>query len=323
MLRTVKTLGCLALLAFGLQSARGFALLGPVETWQTLVLGYTRITEIAYPDNLWTLFEPDFSFGPKNIDEFYRWTTPTVYYTYDPSFLVYFQEEGTKAVDSAFAILNQITNVDAFSPDFSEVPIDEIRQNYTASALHLFDLKSAALEMVLTRLGLADPQRWTFTLKERLLLPGAQCPLYDFTVIQRNFDPVTHSYSKYVNGNLYTYQIVISCPPAFDITYTEPILVDPLDTYWTAVASPKVSYPNISYYGYFHSSLTRDDIGGLNYLYSTNQVQVETASPDSLLFQTNLTPTLLVSSNLTLLAAQALSNDAPTLQALFPGLVII
>jgi hypothetical protein len=38
---------------------------------------------------------------------------------------------------------------------------------------------------------------------------------------------------------------------------------------------------------------------------------------------TNTTPTLLITSNLTLLASQALTNDAPTLQALYPNLVIL
>jgi hypothetical protein len=323
MLRTVKTLGCLALLAFGLQSAKGFALLGPLEAWQTAPLGFQRMIEIAYPGDLWTIFRPDFTFAPKNIDEFYRWTAPTLYYTYDPTFLGYFQAEGVQAVDSAFAILNALTNVDSYSRDFSEFPLDEARFNYTASALHLFDLKSATLEMVLTRLGLADPEHWTWLVKERVLPPGAQCPLYDFTVVQRNFDPVALTTSKYVNGNLYTYQILITCPPAPDLSYAQEFLVDPLDTYATAVASPKVSNPNILYYGMFHSGLTRDDIGGLHYLYSTNRVQVEPSPPDALLFQTNLTTTLLVSSNLALLAAQSLTNDAPTLSTLFPGLVVI
>jgi len=323
MLRTVKTLGCLALLTLGLQSARGFALLGPAESWQTVNLGYTRIVEVAYPGDLWLVHEPDFTFTPKNVDEFYRWNVPTLYYAYDPSFAGYFKAEGIQAVDSAFAIMNGLTNVDGYSSDLSDVPLDEIRLNYTAASLHLFDVKSATLEMVLTRMGLADPERWTFTIKERILPPGAQCPFYDFTVIQRNFDPLTLAASKFVNGQLYTYDMLISCPPAFDISYTTPFLIDPLDTDFTAVASPKVSYPNIGYYGYFHTSLTRDDVGGLRYLYSTNRVQVESASPDAFLFQTNLTATLVVSSNLTLLAAQAITNDAPTLTTLFPGLVII
>ena len=323
MLRTAKNLGCLALLALGLQSAHGFALIGPLETWQTANLGYERMVEIAYPGDLWTIFRPDFTFSPKNIDEFYRWTCPTLYYTYDPTFLGYFQAEGVQAVDAAFAILNAVSNVDAYSSDFSEVPLDEARFNNTASALHLFDVKSATLEMVLTRLGLADPEHWTWAVKERVLPPGLQCPDYDFTVVQRNFDPVGLTTSKYVNGNLYTYQILITCPPAPDLSYAQPFLIDPLDTYATSVASPKVSNPNILYYGMFHSSLTRDDIGGLHYLYSTNRIQVEPSPPDALLFQTNLTTTLLVSSNLTLLAAQALTNDAPTLQTLFPGLVVI
>src|SRR5262249_48345874 len=142
----------------------------------------------------------------------------------------------------------------------------------TARALHLFDLKSAALEMLLARMGLADPERFTWTLRARSLQPGASCPLYDYTVIQRNFDPITFQPSKYVNGNLYTYQILQLCPPPagpLDRSEAREFLVDPLAIVQTAVASPKVSFPDVNYYGVFHTGLTRDDAGAIRYLYSS------------------------------------------------------
>jgi len=93
--------------------------------------------------------------------------------------------------------------------------------------------------------------------RSRQLLPGAQCPVYDYTIIQRNFDPLSLAPSKYVNGNLFTYQILQLCPPGFpDRADALEFLVDPLDTYQTAVASPKVTFPNILYYGMFHTGLT-------------------------------------------------------------------
>ena len=220
-------------------------------------------------------------------------------------------------------MLNSLTNVDYYSPGLTEFPLDEMRQNYTANSLHLFDLKSSALEMLMPRIGLADPENWVWSIRERIGIPGTTCPIYDYTIIQRNFDPLTIAPSKYVNGNLFSFQFLIFCPPGFESEDPVEFLIDPEDTYRTALATPKLTYPNLSYLGYFHAGLTRDDMGGLRYLYSTNRVAEEFAMPDATLFQTNYTPTLLVSSNLTILAAQALTNDAPTLAGLYPGLTII
>ena len=48
----------------------------------------------------------------------------------------------------------------------------------------------------------------------------------------------------------------------------------------------------------------------------------ESPGPTSLSLITNTQPQLLYSSNLTLLASQALTNDAATLQGLYPGLIV-
>jgi hypothetical protein len=324
MLRFVKTLVCLALLTLGLRSAYGFALVGPKEAWQVENIGYTLLSEIDYPSGPWNnLRGPEWTFAPKNYNEWYRWSTPVLYYTYSPTFVQYFQQPGIDAVDSAFKILNSIPNVDTLSQNLTEYPLDEFRENYTANSLHLFDLKSATLEMMMPRMGLADPEYWTWCIRTRIPIPGLPCPFFDYQVIQRNFDPVTIAPSKFVNGNLFTYQFLIYCPPAFDRQDPVEFLIDPEDTYRTAVATPKIGIPNILYMGYFHVGLTRDDVGGLRYLYSTNRVAQEFSPPDAAQFQTNYTPTLIVSSNLTILAAQALTNDAPTLSGLYPGLVIL
>src|SRR5439155_20376259 len=99
--------------------------------------------------------------------------------------------------------------------------------------------------------------------------------------------------------------------------------VDPLATYQTAVASSKITYPNVQFYGMFHTGLTRDDVGGLRYLYRTNNMNVEVAAPGALLFATNFAASqLLFTSNLTELVSASITNDAATLAALFPGLII-
>src|SRR5262249_50254669 len=150
-----------------------------------------------------------------------------------------------------------------------------------------------------------------------------QCPDYEYVVVQRNFDPVTLMPSKFVNGNLFTYQITQYCPPLFDWGEAVEILIDPIDTYKTAVASPKVTFPNVNYYGMFHSTLTRDDVGALRHLYSTNTIHVEPSATNVLQFVTNNLTALLFSSNLNAFASQALTNDAPTLQGLYPNLLIL
>jgi len=323
MLRLAKTFGWLAVSVLAFQSASAISFWGPKEGFESDNNGYDRMYEIAYPANSWILFTPEFTYAPHNLQEEFRWNVPVLYYTFDASFLEYFGSNGVAAVDSAMRILNSLPKASDMSSDLSEFPLDEAHFNFSGNALHLFDLKSAALEMVLSRLGLADPERWTWCVRSRQLLPGAQCPVYDYTIIQRNFDPLSLAPSKYVNGNLFTYQILQLCPPGFpDRADALEFLVDPLDTYQTAVASPKVTFPNILYYGMFYTGLTRDDAGSIRYLYHTNNVNQEVTAPDVQLFQTNFNAQLLVSSNLTLLQAQALTNDAVTLAALYPNLVI-
>ena len=140
-------------------------------------------------------------------------------------------------------------------------------------------------------------------------------------MIQRNFDPVTLAPSRYVNGNLFTYVIDQSCSP--DFGDADEFVVDPTGMYLSAVASPKISYPRTPYYGYFHTSLTRDDVGGLRYLYRASNKNVEAAGAGTLTYVTDTTQTnLLYTSNLTTLASQALTTNAAALQALYPDLSI-
>src|SRR5689334_3764768 len=154
----------LALIAAWIQSACGFALLGTKEAWQDDAIGYNRLLVIDYPQVSYFLTTaPEWTHAPHNLGEEYRWSVPVLYYTYDPSFLNYFGARGAAEIDSAFAILNNLKNVSDYSSDLSEVPLEEFRVNFTAQAFHLFDLKSAALEMLVTRLGCADPERWTWT----------------------------------------------------------------------------------------------------------------------------------------------------------------
>ncbi len=90
-------------LAFGLQSASAFSLLGPIanasDSWQISSIGYAIQGDIG---------------APKNIGEEYRRNTPFMYYACDATFYDYFYTNGVSAVDQAFAVFNALTNVDNY-----------------------------------------------------------------------------------------------------------------------------------------------------------------------------------------------------------------
>ena len=306
MLRIAKTFGCLALLAFGGQLASGYSLLGPgpnePDTWQVPEIGYMIGGDIG---------------TPKNIGEEYRWNTPFVYYGFDQSFQDYFGSKGVAAVEQAFAVLNGLTNFSKYSADLSEVPLETARVNYRAQALHLYDLKTVALFLVVEELGLTEPDRYVWTLRNRVC---TACPECSYSVIKRNFDPVNWEPSSYVNGTLYSYVIREICSGGPPVAWTDPFTVDPL-----AFNSYPVTSMGSWGYGQFTTGMTRDDVGGLRYSYRTNNVNWESMSSDSTFYYTNTSggQQLLITSNLTLLAAQALTNNAASLQSLYPDLNIV
>ncbi len=255
--------------AGAVQSAPAFSLLGPYEAYQVAEIGYNP-------------FGFDIG-GPMNLGEEYRWNIRTITYGFDESFLNYFGQRGVDEINKAFAILNNLPAFSSMSSNLAEFPTDTRRSNYRASALRLQDLKSATLGMMTEELGLASPERYAWTLRDRRVIGNV--PYY--LVIKRNFDPVTWAPSSYVNGVLYTYAILlISDPPAWDAVE---IPVDPLAFGFTAVASDIGSLittasgtgatgPGLGW-GEFYVGLTRDDVGGLRYLYRPNNYNVENLIP--------------------------------------------
>ncbi len=310
MLRFAKTIGCLALLALGWQPAFGFSLLGPAanapDDWQVPEIGYNLADDIG---------------APKNLGEEYRWNTPFIYYAFDQTFLDYFGSNGVWAVEQAIAVLNGLTNFSKYSAGLTEVPLETRRLNYRAQALHLFDLKSVALYLTTEELGLTKPDQYVWTLRSRETQPGLSCPWMWYTVIKRNFDPVNWQPTSYINGTLYSYIIREICSGGPPLAWTDNFSVDPL-----AVESvPLMSLRSALSHGLYLTGLTRDDVGGLRYSYGTNNINWESMSSDTVMFYTNVAggQQLLITSNLTLLAAQALTNNAAALQTLYPGLSIV
>src|SRR5262245_13131240 len=102
MLRTVKRIFWLLVLALGSQSVFGYALLGPFPSGTGVPDGYQQ--------QVITYQTPADVGGPKNLGEEYRRNIPVIYYTMDANFFDYFGSNGAVAIDQAFAVFNALTN---------------------------------------------------------------------------------------------------------------------------------------------------------------------------------------------------------------------
>ena len=316
----IKCFLCVGGLALGLQTAWGFALLGPNpgvlagsgDAWQTVEIGYDLeyLNSVPAGGGVWL---GDIG-GPKNIGEEYRRNVPVLYYAYDASFGGpddgFFGAEGEAAVDEAFGIMNGLPNADNIDP--SQFPFQSQTFNYQARGAYLTDLKSVSLHLLVEQLGLTEPERYTWTLHERYTIAGTlPCPeLQGYLVVQRNFDPTPSplnqvQYSTYVNNVLYSYFIMDDCgkhgPDWSAITVPRP--PDALATIYTAVAANNeagswtdelatdpatgpfhyLNYGGGLQIGGFYTGLTSDDVGGLRYLMRTNNINYESPATGSIL----------------------------------------
>ena len=340
MLRLIKRFSVLVLFAVFAPTAWGFALLGPLpatpnepDGWQQPVIDY----------GINVLFGVGFTpGGPKNLGEEYRRNTRVMYYAYNVNFLDFFGTNAATSIDGAFDIFNALTNVSSYSSDLSEFPLNTKNINYTAQSLGLTDMKSFTLGVLADQMGLADPVRYAWTLRERN--PGPACPFTaTYRVIQRNFDIVSSplnqvQYSPYVNDTLYSYHIFENCTGPNPLAGTIPFTVDPYADAYTPVASFNTTFIDE---GAFYTGLTRDDVAGLRYMWSSNNVNMETAAfianngPNvntatgnsgvgaALLLTTNNLPQQVITTQpLSDLLTAAQTNTPAGLQALFPGLII-
>ena len=333
------------------------------DTWQVPTLGYGLGYSEPYLIPGGDVWLGDIG-GPKNYQEEYRRNVPVLYYAYDDNFSGltgegWFGQAGENAVDQAFAIMNGLTNLDSYSSDLHEFPFQSQSLSPTAQNLFLTDLKSVTLHLLVEQLGLTEPERYTWTLHNRYAAPGSILPCPEnmgYLVVQRNFDPVPSplnqtQYSPYVNNVLYTYYIEDDCdhhPPAWSAV-TVPRGDDPTAQIYTAVAANNyagsynlsdltpsaLSYSEFGYIGGlqvggYYTGLTRDDVGGLRYLMSTNNVNYEAPALGSALIsaaavgQTNYSSQMLLyTSNYNAFWGSARTNSPATLSNLFPGLVIL
>ncbi len=211
-----------------------------------------------------------------DIGEEYRLNVPVVYYGFTPDFLNYFGEKGVAEIDKAFKIINETPS--ASNVDLSDFPFTSQRVNHRAAALGLVDLKSTALSVMMHEMGLGSPVRWVYTLRSRWI--GAGGAPTNYYVIRRNFDPVTWRVTSYINGQLWTYPLVTDVSDSESFVFTEP--VDPLafSGYMNAPVASMGS--GMLLFGGFWTGLTRDDVGGLRYIYRANNYNVENIPTNAL-----------------------------------------
>ena len=281
------------LILFGLligtgHTVKAFSILGPFTSWQTATLNYdSPFTSISRQGDLG---------GPMNLGEEYRWGSPVVVYGFDSTFVEYFGQQGVAAVEAAIKILNDLPATTQMSANLSEFQSNTTRFNYTAQQLRLRDIKSLTLSIMLQNLGLACPERFAWTLRQQIPIPNTTPTQYYYMVVPRNFDPITHLPSPYVNNTLYTYQIlkVSSAPDTWDCQELAVDVGNPnVSVIATAglqagVVDPRVTqqvYGNLSFvqagFGLYYTGLTRDDVGAIRYMYSPSNINWQSAPAGS------------------------------------------
>lgn len=244
--------------------ASAFSLMGPFASWQTAAIGYNLPLDVG---------------GPMTLSEDYRITVPVLNYGFDGTFLSFFGANGVAAVNAAMGILNAVPAASAMTASLTEFPLQAIGPaNATAANLQIRDLKSAALSTVLGQMGLASPERWTYTLRDRTVVNNTT----NYTVIQRNFDPISLLPNNIVNGVLYTYTVAEPLLPGNFADAVETRVSGNINN--ISVASVDEGGGLLA--GQFFTSLTRDDYGALRYLLRFNNVNTETLDANVTLVDT-------------------------------------
>ncbi|HZR21365.1 MAG TPA: hypothetical protein VFE51_29050 [Verrucomicrobiae bacterium] len=206
-----------------------FALIGPFADWMDVTNDFRHSGDIG---------------GPMEIDEAYRWNVPIVTYGFDQSFLDYFGSNGVWAAEAAIQIINDLPPASVLT--LTNYPTHSQQLNYTANAEGLWDLKSATLAALIEQLGLAQPTRytcsvrqWDDSLKGFVNVIAAGPPWPAGTVAERNVDPMTLRPSYYVNDVLYAAFIqywTVGTSSVPSLVRTVPFPVDPTDNSFNAVA---------------------------------------------------------------------------------------
>ncbi len=279
--------------------ATAFSLLGNFDArYQTADIGYGV-------DGIISSRETDLG-GPMNLNEEYRWQSPVLVYGFDTTFKEYFGPAGVAAVEAAIKVFNDLPKASSMSTALTEFPLETSRYNYTAQQLQILDIKSLILSALLEQVGVACPERYTYTLRSRLPVAGGTD--FAYVVIQRNFDPVPlnpmapahlwkYAYSPYVNGTLYTYVIRDwrTRNGIAEFWDAQEIAVDVANPHVSVAAYASLQLgltdPRVQNQvygsalspgaGLFFSGLTREDAGALRYMLHPGRTNVEFSPPFS------------------------------------------
>ena len=188
-------------LALGTWNGRAFSLLGPFEPWMQQTNDLRQQGDIG---------------GPMCISNAYRWNVPVVTYGFDPSFINFFGTNGVAAVENAIQIINNLPAASDITA--TNYPLNTTRGNAVAGGQYLFDLKSVTLSLLLEQMGLAQPTRYIYVLKQwnPVFSPSpswsTDWPDWVFPdyISERNFDPQTLEPTNDVNDQLYAAYIQTS-----------------------------------------------------------------------------------------------------------------
>jgi hypothetical protein len=272
-MRLIKKLTVLVLAVCAVQTAFGFSLLGQYKGYQVPALGYNLTGDIG---------------APMTLTEAYRWNVPVITYAFDESFIRYFGTNGMNAVEQALKLVGDVfpvsqiplvTNTTPFGESFvtflingDPAPNDSRGENLTAAALGLLDVKSFTLSVLLEELGLTDPERWVYDLRARSVYTIANQTFTNYITVINNYDPISLKPTNTVNGKTLHYFIADPIQPG---NYADAVEfnLDPTQFYDPSTVASGQDF-GISP-GIFFSRLTRDDVGGLRYLYNTNNIVTE------------------------------------------------
>lgn len=239
-------------------SAWAFTPLGPFKPWQVVALGYNLPGDIG---------------APMTLSEAFRWNVPTVYYAFDASFIKYFGKDGIAAVEKAVAILNDLPPASQITNDSSHlyirgqvVPLQAKHINFQAQAADcpLLDLKSYSLKLMIEELGLAEAERYIWTLRGRNTTTAGGVTTTNYTTVHLNYDPITLQPSSKVNENIYAYTID---DPILPQNYADAREIQLIGTQLGRSVAGAFIGP-----GEYFSGLTHDDVGGLRFLFSPNNL---------------------------------------------------
>jgi hypothetical protein len=232
--------------------AKSFCLLGPCAPWMTSDMGYRWQGQIG---------------GPMHINEEYRWHYPVLTYGFDPSFLDAFGDDGVRAIEDAFQILNDLPPAsEMVLSNYSMRPFED---NDYAQAMRLCDLKSSVLGCLVEQMGLTAPEYSMWSIRSRIVGDGG-CP-YDvqYLVLHKNYDPYSLQESMICNDQPISYEIVEFCENGGGRCYHIP--EDPSYSGYSTV----VSAASTAVLGCHCQNLSLDDAGGIHYLLNSTNINIE------------------------------------------------